>query len=179
MVLVARLFVTDPAERRASERFPVDAFGTLRDASSRPIDVTLNDLSMDGCLMEAAAELTIGGMVRLGIAGLPLLDARVVRRDDAGRYGCEFTRRLAGRDVERAGKVETVLRGPFVEIDPPAPARAAPSAPARPGPFKRAAILAERSVVTIALTLMVAYVVTASAWLRMQRRFGAPGPALH
>ena len=114
MQIAATMFLEDPAQRRSADRMPIDASATVRPASAEPIDVVVRDLSTDGCLIETRARLDEGSTIRLGIAGVPVSEARIVRRSGQD-YGCRFVRPLREADVAMAGRIETVHRGLFAE----------------------------------------------------------------
>ena len=85
MGLVAYLY----RDSRWAERHTVERDATLRDSDWSPIDVTVEDLSESGFGVVASTELGIGAEIGLGLSGIGMREARVVRR--AGDlYGCEF-----------------------------------------------------------------------------------------
>lgn len=119
MALTASLVFEESAERRDAQRVPVGSAATAR-RQSVPIDVVILDLSRDGCLIETDAALREGMKISLGIGGIPLRQADVVRRA-GGQYGCRFRVPLTADEVNRAGKVDTVRTGSFARRSPPTP----------------------------------------------------------
>lgn len=118
MALTASLVFEDPAERRDAQRIPVGSAATAR-RQATAIDVVILDLSRDGCLIESDAALREGMKISLGIAGIRVRQADVVRR--AGReYGCRFPVPLTADEVRRAGKIDTVHTGAFAPQNAPA-----------------------------------------------------------
>jgi len=89
MALIARVYRSDPDERRRAERYPVEVGGTLRGSDGEPLDVLVYDLSMTGFRMETTATLDLDAPIWIGIAGAQVNAAVVARRGPNG-YGCEF-----------------------------------------------------------------------------------------
>lgn len=116
MTIVARLFVADPDERRYSQRRAVGAEATLRTGRAIPHDVVVQDLSVSGCRFASADMFSDGARISIGIAGLGVHQARIVRRE--GRlHGCEFVQPLTPAQVMIAGQAQTVHRTAFVTVD--------------------------------------------------------------
>jgi hypothetical protein len=85
MAVIAALY----RDGRSAERHAVSLDGTLRDPEWNPYDVVVEDLSSSGFRMPARADLEVGAYVSLGLPGVGICPARVVRQ--AGdRYGCAF-----------------------------------------------------------------------------------------
>lgn len=97
MGLVAYLY----RDARWAERHQVERDATLRDPDWSPIDVTIEDLSEGGFRALADAELPVGAEIGLGLAGIGLRPARVVRRT-GNAYGCEFLTPLTGMELHAA-----------------------------------------------------------------------------
>jgi hypothetical protein len=90
MALIARVYRSDPDERRGATRYPVLVDATLRAADDgQPLDVLIYDLSMTGFRMETSETLDPEAMIWIGIAGTRVNAAVVSRRGPNG-YGCEF-----------------------------------------------------------------------------------------
>jgi hypothetical protein len=97
MGLVAYLY----RDSRWAERHTVERDATLRDSDWAPIDVTVEDLSESGFGVVATTELAIGAEIGLGLSGIGMREARVVRR--AGDlYGCEFLVPLNAQELRAA-----------------------------------------------------------------------------
>lgn len=115
MSVAAKLYADD----RVAIRRAVSLDATLRDVEQRPVDVEIEDLSGTGFRMSSTAELAIGAIVGVGLAGVGRRDARVVRRTGA-LYGCEFLVPIGNADIDRALKAETVIVapdfGPFAPV---------------------------------------------------------------
>jgi hypothetical protein len=79
----------------------------MRDPSRAPVDVLVRDLSMTGALLEAEADLPVGTLVSLGIAGAGMQFSRVVRNVPQG-LAIEFMLPLDASVVAVAGRVETL-----------------------------------------------------------------------
>lgn len=90
MALIARVYRSDPEERRGATRYPVLVDATLRAADDgQPLDVLIYDLSMTGFRMETSEALDPEAIIWIGIAGTRVNAAVVSRRGPNG-YGCEF-----------------------------------------------------------------------------------------
>jgi len=89
MALIARVYRSDPDERRSATRYPLEVGATLRVSEGEPIDVLIYDLSLTGFRMETTAALDLEEPVWIGIAGTRVNAAVVARRGPTG-YGCEF-----------------------------------------------------------------------------------------
>lgn len=97
MAVVAHLYRTQRGAARHEAQF--DA--TLRDPDKRPFDVVVEDLSTTGFLVPAVTRLSPGQPITLGVAGVGMCHARVVREDARG-YGCEFLFPLSGAELADA-----------------------------------------------------------------------------
>ena len=89
MALIARVYRSDPEERRAAVRYPVEVGATVRASDGQPLDVLVYDLSMTGFRMETTESLDLDAPIWIGIAGTRVNAAVVARRGPNG-YGCEF-----------------------------------------------------------------------------------------
>jgi hypothetical protein len=106
MSLLARLDV----ER--SFRIPVDRPATLRDSTQSPVDVAVDNLSGTGCLLRAEEDLAVDTIVSLGIPGIGVHQARIIRVDRP-YYGCEFVMPISLNSVQIALKSETTIERMF------------------------------------------------------------------
>lgn len=97
MGIVAQLY----RDARWAARRKVEIEATLRDPDWSPADAVVEDLSASGFRVVVAADLAEGAEVSLGIAGIGLRHARVVRRTEDG-YGCEFLIPLTEAQVQAA-----------------------------------------------------------------------------
>jgi hypothetical protein len=103
-----QLRVTDGTERRVSLRRAVDQASTVRADEARPIDVTVMDVSRDGCRFGCDADLPLGTAVTVGLAGSGMAHGHVVRRDGQA-YGCAFDTVLTPEQlVEAFGATDVV-----------------------------------------------------------------------
>lgn len=118
MALATILYRSDP-EIRHADRAAVELDGTLRDLSTKPIDVVIHDISTTGARVECPLSLAVGDQVWLGVSGLGVKAMHIVRRD-GDQYGCEFTAALRLQDIEHALSVNTVIAASFNQ-SPPAP----------------------------------------------------------
>jgi hypothetical protein len=122
MAVSAKLFISDPAERRAADRRPLDTPATIRAEANVPLDAVVYDLSTTGCLVETTTMLPIGSTLRIGIAGIPITTLEVVRSSDR-MLGCEFLTPLTPDQVATAGTVGTLRRLDITDyVAAPAPA---------------------------------------------------------
>lgn len=120
MTLAAKLYFEEQSgpNGRMAERRPVQAESTLRDGDSRPVDISIVDLSTSGCLIEGAGDLEVPSLVTVGIAGVGRVAARIVRRD-GNRFGCAFVVPLAESVVAAANATDTVVHFPAAVLPTP------------------------------------------------------------
>jgi hypothetical protein len=104
MSLPAKLFL----DQRDAERLPLVVGATLRDIERRPYDVRIDDLSQTGCHVTTLLGLPLQEVVTVGIPGIGMHEARLIR-ETAGGYGCEFIRNLAAADVQKALRANVVV----------------------------------------------------------------------
>lgn len=109
MALTAKLYRIDA---RRGERVPLEADATLRAPSGEPLDAVVNDLSEFGFRVEIDGQLAIGDAVSLGLPGLGMAEAIVVRQI-AGEYGCEFLRPVNAALIADAANASTVVTSAF------------------------------------------------------------------
>lgn len=106
------LAVTPSTKGRAVPRIPTARPATLRNAQRQPIDIFLENLSVDGFGMTTATDLPRGARVSLQLGGVGPRDALVVRRLGLS-YGCEFIEPLDGLDLAAALASDAVVGGYF------------------------------------------------------------------
>lgn len=121
---------------RVAQRIPAARPATLRNAFRQPIDIFIENLSAVGFGMSTTADLRLGSLVSLQLAGIERRDARVVRRLGLS-YGCEFVLPLAAWELTRALDASAVLNGQFPTEESATQSRSAP----RVHPLKRVAVL--------------------------------------
>jgi hypothetical protein len=97
MGLVAHLY----RDSRWAERHPVELDATLRDPDWSPVDVMVEDLSESGFRVTTANDMPVGAEIGLGLAGIGMRQARVVRRAES-LYGCEFLAPLSHAELRAA-----------------------------------------------------------------------------
>lgn len=97
MSFVAKLYDDD----RLAERYPVILDGTLRNPQAEPQDVIIDDLSAGGFRTSVAMSLVVGDVITLGIFGVGLRLARVMRESE-GSYGCQFITPLSTEELAAA-----------------------------------------------------------------------------
>ncbi len=112
MTVAATLYTQNPDERRDSARRAVARDTTLRDETSLPMAVVVEDLSQDGFRVETNADLALDAPVRIGLSGIGTREARVVRRDGQ-HYGCRFDQPLDLDTFYNAFLREPVVQGGF------------------------------------------------------------------
>lgn len=88
-------------EVRESERHAVALDGTLRDPEWKPHDVVVENLSSTGFRVPTETGLHVGAFVSLGLAGVGMCPARVVRLAD-GQIGCTFLVPLGKGELKAA-----------------------------------------------------------------------------
>ena len=130
MAVVARLY----PELRGSARHQVALDATLRDPARQPFDVIVEELSATGARLPAAVDLVPGSLITLGISGIGMCDARVVRRDGRG-YGCEFLFPLSAaelNDAMAAVPTAPIMLASFLPTPMPAAPVGEEAVPVRP-----------------------------------------------
>ncbi len=85
---------------RNGDRIPLNVDGTMRGAVGDPIDVEIEDISPTGFRARVTAPLAAGDIVSIGISGMGVRPARVVRRD-GDVVGCQFFSALPAEFVAR------------------------------------------------------------------------------
>lgn len=124
MALIVQLYDSG----RSAERHDLGADATVRGPDRVPIDVLVADLSLTGCLFVSTEPLKIDGIITIGIAGVGLREARIVRNQDV-RFGCTFLVPLSEAELAAGlAESETVALFP---LDPQG-ARDAEAGLARP-----------------------------------------------
>lgn len=88
-MLVARIEVLGEIDDRGAARFTVDHDSTVRGMNGLPVDVVVDNFSRTGLMFTGDADLPLGTLVSIGLAGSGVREAKVVRRDGA-EHGCEF-----------------------------------------------------------------------------------------
>lgn len=103
----------DSGDRRAgAERMAIDRTSTLRTPERAPLDIAVLDLSARGFRFETRRPLPIGALVRIGLCGAGVQDARIVRHAD-GAYGCAFLEPLSAERMATAFTAAAIVQGPF------------------------------------------------------------------
>jgi hypothetical protein len=97
MAVAAQLY----RQGRSAERHPLAVDATLRDSTSAPLDVVVENLSRGGFRVMTGADLAIGDEVGLGLAGIGRHAARIIWRG-TGSYGGEFLTPLDADDLNTA-----------------------------------------------------------------------------
>jgi len=129
MALIVQLYDSG----RSAERHDLGADATVRGPDRVPIDVLVADLSRTGCLFVSTEPLQIDGIITIGIAGVGLREARIVRNQDV-RFGCTFLVPLSEAELAAGlAESETVALFPLDQRGPAdADADVARSALSRP-----------------------------------------------
>ncbi|QGP77687.1 PilZ domain-containing protein [Sphingobium sp. CAP-1] len=111
---------------RAARRQQLQRVSTLRADDGAPVDVLLEDVSMSGCRISGAVDLTPGEAIWIGLAGVGTRAARIIWAE-SGRAGCHFIDPLSAAEFDQTHQASSVVATLF-------PARPAPAfiAPAEP-----------------------------------------------
>lgn len=99
MNINAQIYSSD--DRRNEARVAVERTGTLGTGIGTPEFITVADLTRDGCRIDSPTELETGSTIRLGIAGVGLIEAEVRWRNGA-THGCAFVQPLPSGAVTAA-----------------------------------------------------------------------------
>lgn len=86
---LAKLDLDADTDARRARRFVASRLSALVVGSERRFEVVIHDISETGFLAEFPSELVPGDLVRLRLARIGFVDARVVRKRGFG-HGCEF-----------------------------------------------------------------------------------------
>jgi len=98
---------------RTAERQQTDLRATARGSDGQPGDVTVFDLSLSGFRISAVAGLFIGSTLTLGLSGVGVRRALVIR--EAGEaLGCAFEQALTYEELHGALAGDTVVQVDFV-----------------------------------------------------------------
>jgi len=108
MSIAAKLINDD----RNAARFTVELGATVRNASERPFDVVIEDLSATGFRMIGGPVLEIGAPVSIGFAGIGVQSACLTRLH-GDSYACEFITPLSAAELFTALKAAPVTPIPF------------------------------------------------------------------
>ena len=103
---------------RAADRLTVDRASTLRGDRNDPVDATIENISLTGCRLHTAADLQIGEVVAIGLAGVGMRSSRVVHATD-GRFGCSFDIPLTDAELQETLVANTVTEMPVAKRPPP------------------------------------------------------------
>jgi hypothetical protein len=95
----------------------------MRVSERAPIDIEIVDVSVSGAAFLTRADVTVGTEISIGIPGLPLSQATVVRQIDGG-YACEFSRAISPALLDQAGR-QNIVGWPKAPQRAPQPAEAA------------------------------------------------------
>uniref|UniRef100_UPI0035CBA8A1 PilZ domain-containing protein n=1 Tax=uncultured Sphingomonas sp. TaxID=158754 RepID=UPI0035CBA8A1 len=139
-----------------ADRLSVDLDATLRDAQARPIAVEIEDISATGFRMQTSTLLAVDDEITIGIAGLGMRPARVVRQQDT-YYGCLFLESVpqAAIDLLQFGPQETVTQFTAARSYEP---EAAPRDDRYPLPVRLAIIVGLAAACWIVLGAVIALV---------------------
>jgi hypothetical protein len=109
LTLAAKIYRCD---ERVSDRRRVSVSATVREVEAVPIDARIVDISEGGLRGEADEALEAGVMITVGLPGLGVLPARVVR--GSGRmFACAFLEPLGSVDLARLRQAGTTVTGNF------------------------------------------------------------------
>lgn len=169
----AQVIILSDDDRRGASRRPLGAPATLRDTARTPLDAQLVDMSETGCLIRMDGNLAIGTGISVGVVGLPVTEATIVRRSGQV-YGCAFVRPLPIGSVSGAGLGSNVVSGAF-----PAPLTMADMDQPTPSAVRGVTKAARRTAhwaAFIAITpLAITWIAGRALYLGITRR--APDPA--
>jgi hypothetical protein len=107
-MMAVQLRVRDTEERRTSSRRVVAQASTMRAIHPSPIDVTVQDVSRDGCQLSCEADLPLGTPLSIGLAGGGMTRGHIVRRTGQ-QYGCVFDTVLTPEQLRDAFGAQQVI----------------------------------------------------------------------
>lgn len=106
------------AEGSRESRVTTALGSTVRNERREPIDATILDVSTSGFRVRVGADLSVGDEITLGLAGLGMVPARVVRQSGQD-YGCEFRTPVSSQALAAALTADTLLEGRFAPLPLP------------------------------------------------------------
>nr|WP_299853789.1 PilZ domain-containing protein [Sphingomonas bacterium] len=116
MILRAQIFHCAAGDLREADRAATDVGATLRARSGAPLDVHIHDLSRTGFAMESAEELRLDQTIWIGLSGVGISAARVVRRIPGG-WACQFMLPITEREHQAAlAARSTVVATPWTDL---------------------------------------------------------------
>jgi len=140
---------------RGARRLEVDIDATLRSAGGHRVDVELEDISISGFRMLTSVDLKDGELITIGLAGLGMQPAVVVRRM-SGRYGCQFINAVSQSYVDRIQFEKPNTITPIVPGAPTSDTRARlPNADNQPPIGRRVIIILGLGIASWALALEI------------------------
>jgi len=86
---------------RVSERRAANMRATAQVSDGGSMDVMVQDLSVTGCAIRDVPQVPVGAVLTLGLSGVGIRRAAVVRNAD-GIAGCRFERPLTASELEQA-----------------------------------------------------------------------------
>ncbi len=119
-------------EARNASRVGINRDGTIRDAAGAPIEISVEDISLSGCMLLIPVPIPEDYVLNIGLPGLGRREGRIVRRDGE-KHGVEFLWPLSAAELEDVRSTENLILGSFPQrldallMPDPAP----PGAPAR------------------------------------------------
>jgi hypothetical protein len=99
MPFLAKLDLDASSDARRSRRYLADRLDGLLVGKDRRFDIIIHNMSETGFLAEFQSELKPGDLVRIQLARIGFVDARVVRKRGMG-HGCQFLEPVSAEIVE-------------------------------------------------------------------------------
>ena len=99
-------------DNRGAPRLPVGRDGTVRDAANQPVEIVVQDVSANGCLLHSPLALPENQVLGIGLPGLGRREGRIVWRD-ADRHGIEFLWPLSAAELADVQSTDNLMVGVF------------------------------------------------------------------
>ena len=100
------------SDPRGAPRIPIGRDGTIRDAANQPVEIVVQDVSANGCLLHSPLALPENQVLGIGLPGLGRREGRIVWRDGE-RHGIEFLWPLSATELADVQSTDNLTIGIF------------------------------------------------------------------
>ena len=114
----AKVFTEFNEERRSAERTPAHLDSVIRDGDAGAGEVVIHDISSTGFLLSTGADLGLGMVIGLGLPGVGIVRAFLVRRERE-MFGGKFVEPITPAEIRRALAGDPIVWGRFPSFQRP------------------------------------------------------------
>lgn len=114
----AKLFTDVEVERRSAERTPACLESVMRDGAATAVAVVIHDISATGFLLSTRADLGLGMVIGLGLPGVGIVRAFLIRRERE-LVGGKFVTPITPAEVRTAIRDDPVVWASFPTFQRP------------------------------------------------------------